>query len=82
VEATVRRSRKRLVRACIATEAVLLDLQAHELSLGEWFAEDLLQPDGVHPIFHPCRVVVGHVSLRFQLGGEVRLGELFAALIL
>jgi hypothetical protein len=38
----------------------LFDLQAHELLLGEWCAEDLLQPDCVHPAFHPRCVVRTH----------------------
>jgi hypothetical protein len=28
--------------------------------LGEWLAEDLLEPDRVHPTFHPCHVLRRH----------------------
>jgi hypothetical protein len=52
--------RSRLVRTGVATEPVLFDLQAHQLLLGEWVAEDLLQPDCVHPAFHHCCVVETH----------------------
>jgi hypothetical protein len=52
--------RSRLVRTGVATEPVLFDLQAHELLLGEGVAEDLLQPDCVHPALHPCCVVKTH----------------------
>jgi hypothetical protein len=52
--------RRRLVGASMAPEPVLLDLQAHELLLGEWLAEDLLEPDCVHPTFHPCHILRRH----------------------
>jgi hypothetical protein len=28
--------------------------------LGEWLAEDLLEPDRVHPTFHPCHILRRH----------------------
>lgn len=31
---------------------MLLDLQAHQLFIGERLSEDLLEPNGVHPLFH------------------------------
>jgi hypothetical protein len=36
----------------MATKPVLLDLQAHELLLGERLTEKLLQPDRIHAAFH------------------------------
>jgi hypothetical protein len=53
----------------MASEPVLLNLQTHELLLGEWLAEDLLEPDRVHPTFHPCRIFRAHMgSLNLQHG--------------
>lgn len=40
----------------VTAHAVLLDLQAHQLPFGEGRSEDLREPDGVHPLFHPCCV--------------------------
>jgi hypothetical protein len=57
----------------MAAESVLLNLQAHELSLGQWLAEDLLQPDRVHPAFHPCRILRAHMPS--SLCGTVRFGS-------
>jgi hypothetical protein len=44
----------------MATEPVLLNLQAHELLLGERLTEDLLQPDRIHSSFHPCQILRRH----------------------
>jgi hypothetical protein len=64
--------RSRFVRTGMATEPVLFDLQAHELLLGEWVAEDLLQPNCVHPAFHRCCVVRAHNRL---LSSEAQEGS-------
>jgi hypothetical protein len=47
----------------MAAEAVLLDLKAHELLLGQWLAQDLLQPDRVHSVFHSCRILRAHTAI-------------------
>jgi hypothetical protein len=75
--AAIKGARRRLMGARRAAESVLLDLQAHELLLGEWLAEDLLEPDRVHPTFHPCRILRAHMRSSTLQRGEVQ----FAALL-
>jgi hypothetical protein len=55
-------------RAAIAAKAVLLNLEAHPLLLGERPSEHLLEPDRVHAGFHPCRVE-GSLVRRCRHGG-------------
>jgi hypothetical protein len=50
--AALRGLRERVIRTRRTAEPVLFDLQAHELLVGEWLAQDLLQPDRFHPVFH------------------------------
>jgi hypothetical protein len=59
---------RRLVEAGVATEPVLLDLEAHEFLLGEWLPEDLLQPDRVHAVLHACKVLRPH-------SGDIGIGK-------
>jgi hypothetical protein len=68
----------------MAAEAVLLDLKAHELLLGQWLAQDLLQPDGVHSGFHSCRILRAHAAIVTSAsdgpgGAQRRTSTLFRA---